>query len=207
MADIEESKQTDVIRINGRSEDYVVDSVQEDGINKLWVKSTIVPEAIGNLFFEHATDSGGSNQLAVDGSVTPVEFTVDADATDDLLISGLLFHAFDGGIKIDNFLGLNNSLQAGLVVEVKSEDVIFQFPPIKTTQQFDAHFSWGDGRSYELIFASGNDSMVARYGVSQPFLIKKQGTYATDDYIKVTVSDNISQVADLNFLVAGKKDT
>lgn len=205
MADINETQQTEIIRITGRDESFPVDSIQEDGVNKLWTKSTIVPEAIGNLYFQHA-ENNGSQDMAVNGSGSPVEFIVPADPNYDLLIEGLLFEAFASGIKIDKFLSLNTSLTNGLLIEVKSEDTIFQFLSIATTQEFDSHFSWGDGRSFELIFASGNDSMVARYGVSTPFLIKQQGSYATDDYIKVIVRDNLSQINYLKFLVAGKKD-
>ncbi len=179
-----------------------VDTILESGIRKLHVKATSVPQPLGNLVFRHA-ENGGSNDMTVNGSVTPVEFTVTADANFDTVVESLAFESFASGIKIDKFLSLNSSLSTGLIIEVKSEDTIFQFLPITDTQEFDAHFAYGPGRSFDLIFASGNDSMVARFGPATPFIIKKQGTYATDDYIKVTVADNLSQISSLQFLIFG----
>jgi hypothetical protein len=159
-----------------------VDTVLEDGIRKLQVKATNVPEPLGNLFFEYAAN-GGSVDMNVNGGTTPVEFLIPADVSKDKVVGSMVFEAFDGGIKIDTFLGQNGELTNGIIVEIKSEDQVFQFQPIRNTQEFDSLFSFGQGRSYELIFASGNDSMVARFGSDTPFVIKPQGTYASDDYI------------------------
>jgi hypothetical protein len=205
LADIIDKEQTEITRITGRDEQYPVDSVSEDGINKLWVKATAVPEALGNLFFLHAQNNG-SIDLNVNGSGTPVEFTINAEANFDLICEGLSFEIFASGIKVDKFLSLNQPLSNGIIVEVKSFDQVFQFLPIQTTQEFDSHFAWGSGRSFDLIFASGNDSLVTRYGQENPFVIKKQGTYTNDDYIKVIIQDNLSQVNAIKFLAVGARD-
>jgi len=187
--------------ITGRNASIITDT---DGIDKLQVKSTAVPQPIGNLFFGQAVN-GGSVDMSVDGT-TPVEFMIGADATKSIVIESLTFESFASGIKIDKFLSLNSELTNGIVVEVKSQDTVFQFVPIKNTNEFDAHFSHGPGRSFRITYASGNDAMVARFSPRNPFIIKKQGTYATDDYIKVIVQDNISQVGYLAFLAFGAFD-
>jgi len=194
------------VKITGHDELHNADVVLEDGARKLVVKSTIVPEAVGNLFFKHSFN-GTSEDMDVDGSTTTVVFTVEAETNYDLLVYGLAFHSFASGIKIDKFLSLNSELTNGVLVEIKSSNQIFQFLPIKTTQDFDAHFTWGSGRSFELIFASGNDSLVARYGPSSPFVIKKKGTYGAgnDDYIKIHIQDNLSAIARLRFLAVGNR--
>lgn len=205
MADIQESKRSDVVRITGSDENHVADVIQEDGQRKLLVKTTNVPEPIGNLFFENAA-SGLNIDMNVNGSGTPVEFLVAAHPTQSRVVNSLVFRALDGGIKLDNFLGQNSPLTNGLLIEVKSEDQVFQFKPIQTTQDFDGLFSFGPGRSFDLIFASGNDSMVARFGTSVPFVLKPVGTYATDDYIRVIIRDNLSAIAQLRFLAVGQLD-
>ena len=205
MPDLLETQQSELVRITGRDEVFAADVIQEDGENKLLVKSTNVPQPIGNLFFDYA-ENGGSIELAVNGN-TPVTFEVSPDATQDKVISSLVFSAFDGGIKIDKFLGNNNELTNGILVEVKSEDQIFQFRPIKSTQDFDSVFSFGSGRSFELIFASGNDSLVARFGSEVPFILKPTGTYATDDYIRVIIRDNLNGISRLRFLAVGQLDS
>jgi hypothetical protein len=205
MADIEEQKQSETVRIVGKDEAFAADVIQEDGENKLLVKSSNVPQPIGNLFFEYAAN-GSSIDLAVNGSGAAVDFEIVAHPTLDKVVSSLVFEALDGGIKIDTFLGQNSELANGIVVEVKSSDETFQFRPITNTQEFDSLFSFGGGRSYELIFASGNDSLVARFGSSTPFVLKPVGTYAVDDYIKVTIQDNISNINRLRFLAVGQLD-
>lgn len=212
MADIIDDKQaSSTNRVVGRDEVHAVDVIQEDGENKMLVKASAVPQTLANLFFDYAIIDGASQNapfdLNVNGSGTPVDFYVLPDATDDKIINSLVFQAFDGGIKINTFLGQNSELDNGIMVEIKSNDEIFQFQPIKNTQEFDSLFSFGGGRSFELIFASGVDSMVARFGSDIPFILKPQGTYATDDYIKVTVSDNISNITRLRFLAVGQVDS
>jgi hypothetical protein len=188
--------------ITGGDDAYIADVIEESGQKKLVVKSTNAPQPIGNLTFQHATN-GGSEDMAVDGSSTPVEFSVLADATRDIIVEAMAFESFANGIKIDKFLSLNSELTNGILIEVKSEDEIFQFLPIKNTIEFDSHFAYGPGRSYNLLFASGNDSMVTRFGPEFPFVLKPQGTYASDDYVKVVIRDNISSINKLNFLIFG----
>lgn len=157
------------------------------------------------LFFEHATVEGGTSiDMNVNGSLAnPEVFTIPAQATESLVVQHLNFEIFDGGIKMDNFLGQNSELNNGILIEVKSQDEVFTFKPIVNTQEFDSHFAFGSGRSFELIIASGTDSLVARFGLNTPLVIKPQGTYATDDYIKVFIRDNLNSVDKIQFLAEG----
>lgn len=206
MADLEDLKQSEATRIVGRDENFAADVIQEDGENKLLVKSTNVPQPIGNLFFDYA-QNGSNIDMNVNGSGSSIVYEVPPHPTDDKVVSSLVFQAFDGGIKIDKFLGQNVELTNGILIEVKSEDQVFTFRPIKNTQDFDSLFSFGSGRSFELLFASGNDSMVARFGSDVPFILKPTGTFTTDDYIRVTIQDNISNISRLRFLAVGQLDT
>jgi len=205
MADIIDREASNPVRIVGGDEAFEADVVSEGGIKKLYVKATAAAQPVGDLFFIKAMD-GASSALAVDGSTTAVEFIVPAEAVKDLVVTSLLFEAFDGGIKVDNFLGLNSPLTNGILIEVKSQDEVFQFLPITNTQEFDSHFAFGSGRSFSIIFAAGNDSMVSRFGLDSPFTIKKQGTYASDDYIKVIIRDNLSNIDSLQFLTQGGRE-
>jgi len=205
MSDINDEQQSEVVRITGGDEQYVAAVIQEDGQNKLLVKSSIVPQVLGNRFTRYAEDVG-SNDMNVNGSGTPVDFIVDSDASGDMIISSLIFEAIDGGIQNNKFLGKSAEITTGVVVEVKSQDVVFQFLPIRNTIEFDSLFSHGQGRSFEVIYASGKDSMVSRFGPSTPFLLKQTGTYVTDDYIKVTIQDNLNNVTRFRFLAEGNLD-
>ena len=48
--------------------------------------------------------------------------------------------------------------------------------------------------------------MVARFGLSTPFVLKPVGTYATDDYIRVTINDNLTSINRIRFLAVGQLD-
>lgn len=205
MADISGSNRADFIKITGGDEIHTADVISEDGIKKLWVKATSAPQIIGNLYEEYVKN-GTSNSLNVNGSVTPVEFIINALPSEDIVVTSMAFAGVDVGIKLTNFLGLNNALTNGLLIEVKSEDTTFQFQPIKTTYEFDMHFAVGAGGGFDIIGASSGDYMSAKFGPASPFVIKRQGTYLTNDYIKVIVRDNISQVDLLKMIVFGQKD-
>jgi hypothetical protein len=205
MADLDGINSSQDVKLTGADGLYQADVVFEDGQKKLVVKSTIIPEAIGNLFFAHATNNG-SEDMNVNGSGQPIDFIVSADATRDIIIESLAFESFASNIKIDKFLSLNQALGTGILVEVKSEDTCFQFLNIKNTNEFDSHFAYGPGRSFRITIASGNDALVSRFGPASPFVLKKQGTYAQDDYIKVTISDNLSSINKLAFLAFGSYD-
>ena len=95
------------VTITGGDEQFQADVVREDDVNKLLVKASVTPTTAARLVFDKALN-GGSEDLAVNGSVTPVEFEVLADPTLDKIIRELKFSWYDGGIKIDTFLGLNS---------------------------------------------------------------------------------------------------
>lgn len=192
-------------KLLGRDGNFTADVFEEDGVAKLQVKATSVPDAIGNLFFEHAKNNG-SPEMNVNGNGQPVDFVINSDSAADVIVESLAFEAFASNIRVDKFLSINSELSTGIILEIKSNDTTFQFLPITTTQEFDSHFAFGSGRSFQLIFASGSDSMVSRFGPTNPFIIKKTGTFTTDDYIKVTINDNISQISKLNFLAFGSRD-
>jgi len=173
----------------------------EDG--RLRTQAVNVPESLSESFQEYAKN-GSSIELAVDGDPTPVEFTIFADATNDLQIDFLTFQAFDAGTKVDKFLGMNQELTTGVIVEIRSEDKVSQFLPIKNTTEFNSIFSLGSGGSFDLVAASGNDSMVSTFSPNSPFILKAQGTYATDDYVKVIISDDVSSISRLRFIAGGR---
>jgi hypothetical protein len=197
----DENDNTKVV-ITGNDNQYVADVIRENDVNKLIVKASSAPTPVGDLTFQHALN-GTSIDMNVDGSVTPVEFTIPANATQRTIVESMIFESFANGIKIDKFLSQNSALTNGVVIEIKSQDETFQFLPIQNTQEFDSHFSNGPGRSFELLFASGNDSMVARFGPQNPFILEPQGTYVSDDYIKVIISDDLESITKLSFLIFG----
>lgn len=159
---------------------------------------------VGSRFIDF-TKNAGSAALNVNGGGTPVVFTKGADASQDLVIEGIRFAATDNGIAAaDKFLALNSALTNGVLVSVKSEDQMFSFPAIKTTAQFKDYFTFNGGL-WDLLIGSGQDSLTATYLSPAGIRLKKQGTFGTDDYITVTISDNLSTVTSFECIVFGHK--
>ena len=205
MADLDDNLNSNPVRLVGSNELHAVDVILEDGAKKMMVKSTAAPQALGNRFSRYALN-GGSKEMDVKGDNTTVVFTVEADAVYDMRVSSLIFDALDGGVKLNYFMGLGSKLSNGIVVEIKSQDIVFSFLPIITTTDFNSLFSYGPGRSFDIIYASGPDSVISRFGPQSPFLLKKQGIYATDDYIKIFIQDDLRPLNWFRFIAEGVLD-
>jgi hypothetical protein len=171
---------------------------------------TAVPGAVGDLFIRHVTNNViygplGFDDLRVNGSVTPVPFNISPDTTMDIYIKELRFFGNGNGIKFGQFLS-TSALTNGILVEVKSDDKIITFDPIRTTDDFKHEFSFGTGQGFQLHVQSGRDDFLAAFTFDSPFPLRKIGTFATDDYIRVTIRDNLtSGLLVLQFIAFGFK--
>ena len=141
--------------------------------------------------------------LNVDGSVTPQVFTFPMDLLDDLFIAEIKFFGRDNGISFSNFLGQNGQLSNGILVEIKTDNNMIQLPPIKTTDDFDDVWSFG-GSNFDVYFASGADKFTARF-LSSAFPLRRTESFGigNDDYIKITIQDNLTTISYLQAIVAG----
>lgn len=157
----------------------------------------------GSEIFEDTVKNGGSDDLTVDGSATPVEFTIDADIDKDIIINQLIMAGEDGSVKLTNFFSLNSPLTNGIIIEFKSDDVISTLRLIKTTGGLLA-FSTG---AQDVYTESGSASVLSFRDMDPPIIIRKQGFHESgvDDYVKVIIQDNITNVDDLIFSARGFK--
>lgn len=142
--------------------------------------------------------------LNVNGSLAnPVVFTFPMDALDDLFISEIKFFGRDNGIKFSNFLGQNQALTNGILIEIKTDNNVVALPPIRTTDDFDDVFSFG-GSNFDVYFASGADKFSARF-LASAFPLRRSGTFGTgnDDYIRISIRDNLSSIGYFQSIVSG----
>lgn len=137
--------------------------------------------------------NGGSSSLLVDGSVTPVDFTVTSDAVDVKFIRSIRFAATGNGIKFGQFLSKSGAggLTNGIEVTIRSNNAEFTFAPIKTTENFLNGFAIGED-NFNLFIQAGGDQMRATLTFLAPFELQKTGTFATDDFLRVRIRDNIT---------------
>lgn len=166
---------------------------------------SVTAKELSDLFIEEALN-GGSADMKVNGSVTPVDFIVAASATTDVFIEDLIFDAQANGIKFGQFLAQNTSLTNGIEVTIKSDDVITVLPIIKSTEDFKNKFSAlsGDGSHFRIDVQAGRDEMLAVFSFPNPFIVRVQGSFTTDDFIRVRIRDSlIAGLQRLNFRVKG----
>lgn len=200
MSDYSDLTPDNQYQLLGRDGQNLADVVNENGIRKLYVKSSVTPATVDQLSYQLALN-GGSEDMTVNGSVTPVTFSVDAIAGFEQIVTSIVFNAADNGFSMDKFLGENSALTNGIQIDVQSEESEFSMLPIKTTQHFDSRFAFGAGRSWEVVYASGADSLVARFTPPSPFILKPSGTYATDDYLNIVIQDNLTGISELEAIV------
>jgi hypothetical protein len=168
----------------------------------------VTSKALSDLFIEKASLNGDlvTHEMAVNGSGTDQVFRINAKVDSALFIQEIRFYGQGNGIQFGKFLNQNNALTEGIFVEIKSENVITDLFPIKTTEDFKNEFSFGNGAgSFEVIFASGRDEFIATFEFSNPFLLEESGAHGAgnDDFIEIRIRDNLSNVGGLGFLAKG----
>lgn len=149
------------------------------------------PGALGDLYVEKFLN-GASPNMIVNGSVTPVVFSIAADTEHDIYINEIRFYGNANGIKFGQFLGQNTVLTNGLLIEIKSDNEPTSLPTIKSTDDFKHVFALGDAQGFQLHIQSGRDDFLASLRFTSPFVIRKSGTFTVNDYAKITVRDNLT---------------
>lgn len=165
--------------------------VNISGISNSDTFSVPVSTGVGGTPYEVYFLNSGSSALNVNGSVTPVTFSVAPHPTRDFLISEISFVAYDGGIKSQNFLGTGSALTNGVLIEGKATNVNILGNVIKRTAQlveFSTLHFWN-------IFSDASADTL-KVSNNTPFVLKRQGFYGAsgDDYLRIKIRDNITAV-------------
>lgn len=181
-----------------------LDSPHRLGLFGITGSVNVTAKELSDLFIEEAKN-GGSADMTVNGSGTPVEFSIPAQVGKEIFIEELIFDGQGNGIKFGKFLNQNSPLTNGVQVEIKSDDVITTFPIITTTEDFKNKWAAlsGNGANFRIDVQAGADEMLAILSFNNPFLVRAQGTFTIDDYIKVTINDNLTNVSRFSFRAKG----
>lgn len=154
------------------------------------------PGGTGDLLFEELKN-GASSSMIVDGSVTPVNFRVNCDPVDDKYISALRLYGGCNGIKFGQFFCKNTTITNGILVSVRSEAADLILLPLRTTDDVKNKFalgSSGPSGQFRVDIQQGGDTFAADFEFPGAAILKKCGTNGTgtDDYIQVTIRDNLT---------------
>ena len=128
--------------------------------------------------------------LKVDGSVTPVNFDILADPTDVKFVSRVIISCRGNGIKYGVFLSQNSALTNGMVVSFKTNDILVTRASLRTTDDIDDKHARNPS-NFRLSVQSGGDKYIAVLEFGTPVELRPQGEFTTDDYLRITVNDNV----------------
>lgn len=152
-----------------------------------------------------ALKNGSSSNMAVNGSVTPVVFSIEPNANTDMEIHSMcLIAEFTGAVAIGNKFIMDTvaTLTNGVLLESKLSDNICNFGNLKRTRDL-IEISQPQGG---LNIISGTTSMIQIFLYLPPFArLCKTGSFSSDDYLKATVRDDLRNIAYLEMFLQGVK--
>lgn len=164
------------------------------------------PGTISNLLFQDCTNGALTppNGLSVNGSVTPITFSVNATAGFDLFITDVVLHGRSNGIKFGQFLNINSKLTNGILFDIKSDNQDADLPVVRSTDDLKARFSTIGGFSLDIQAGGDHFSATRSFGLT-PIVVRKQGAFGpgNDDYFRVIIRDNVASVSELFCTVNG----
>ena len=192
MADLTQKERSGTVRVVGGDEAYEVDvELKADGTKRLLVDAEVSPRSVAGLFIEEF-ENAGSTDFNVNGSGTPVEFTIPL-SNDDRAINSISLYGRDAGIKFGQFLAINQPLTNGVLIEIKSEDSVYQSSPIIITDDFRNKFAISPS-DFAIDVFSNEDVFSVAFISPAPFIIRNQNTFTTPDYVKVIIRDNLNNI-------------
>jgi hypothetical protein len=167
----------------------------------------VTSKALSDLFIKKASLNGDdvNFSMTVNGSVTPKIFRINAQPETTIFIQEIRFYGQGNGIQFGKFLNINQTLNNGILVEIKSEDFVTDLFDIKTTEDFKNEFSYPGADAFRLDIASGRDDFLATFVFPNPFILDEIGAHGVgnDDYIEIRIRDNLTQVGSLQFIAKG----
>lgn len=184
------------------------DSPHRLGLFGITGQVQVTAKDLDDLFIENATlnaDGITTSMLVAGSAATPQIFEVPAQTDTDVFIEEIRFYGRGNGIKYNNFLSQNSPLTNGLEVHIKSDNTITSLPLIRNTADFKNKFAFGQGAGgFSLDITVGEDEFLAVFSFNNPFLIRVQGTFTTDDYIQIHIHDDLtSGISELEFIAKG----
>lgn len=151
---------------------------------------------------EFFTDSGGASEMTVNGSVTPVEFNLQADGNRDRFVKSIIFTIVDSGATLSDF-GAIGALTNGVQFEWNLQgEVVLIESALKSNYDFirlaGGQPAFGDG----ITAFRANDIIGTSEGYMAALDITKQFGFAfglrlspqTEERLTIRVRDDLSVV-------------
>jgi len=158
---------------------------------------SVSAKSVQDYFSEKGTEPGGSPDLTVDGSTTPVDFKVEASSTEDLIITEIRISLEDGGINFTKFMDIQ-PLANGVELEIKTKGAVASFSPVlQTTNDIVLLFNSGGLDTFIHL----GKRLVGTFKPDNPFILKK----GSSDYVCMRVQDDLRGLVAFEYAVKGYK--
>jgi len=174
----------------------VIDDADESAAKRLLVEADIKPGATINVVPSAVTatqavildleESGGSDEMVIDGDPTPVVFEVTADPDDDILLSELRMMFIADPINWGHFGKAGGALTVGVEISINVNEAVS--PTVVSTIYLNDDFvallrTWTEfGGNYNLLVSSIVFSGVERL------------VAGSSDYVRITINDDLTSV-------------
>lgn len=153
------------------------------------------------LFFGFFEESGGSEEMAVNGSVTPETFQVVAP-NDGIEAVRINFLIADANIRIYDFFGGIAALTNGITIKaMDGATELFDFIAGRTIKR-NAHFTWLAGVDTPVLDAVGDDVLPVRWTIEKSGeSFRLQGGQSID----ITISDDLTGLTSFTAMLQGQR--
>lgn len=184
-------------KLCGPDETHCTDVADFSGVKRARVETILsgsavtIPGGIGDRHYAYLLKSGSAD-LRVNGSGTPQVFETGPDGTKDIYVEQMRCFGGCSNFKYEQFFCKNAALTNGVGIEIRSENSVLTFEPLKVTEDWKNVFSYPRSDSFRIDIQSGGDQFMAIFQPTAPFPLKKTGTYGTDDYVKITINDDLT---------------
>lgn len=142
------------------------------------------------MWFVKPLLNGVSQEMNVNGAVTPVEFT-SSFVEDKIFLKEIGFFILDNGTTTPSEFGNITALSNGLKIEIKSQGNIYQFQNLKDNMDIVNTFTTNPilpGTASG--FLNNNDLYSGSFIFDIPIVLSS----STNDYIKFIVRDDLTQI-------------
>ncbi len=131
---------------------------------------------------------GGSLDLNVDGSVTPVEYTIAPVGSDILYVSGISIWLEDKGTWFKDTFGTLPELTNGVLIELGRDTTFTEIGNF--INNFDISSTFSSGQAISLKDISGEIAIIGTQPLDQKRNIRLDGS--NNDSLRVTVRDTLT---------------
>ena len=173
--------------------------VQQTGATSL-PPGAVPNEAVYSQFFDTIGDGSGSVDMNVDGSTTPVLFTIKPDPDKDIIINRIVLFLSDSQIQLKRF-GFVPELTVGFEVDLFQAGETTDVIPFATTNMNLIQFAGGNEGQFDNIDASNNDALLVTFNLGVDVRI----VAGTLDELQARVNDDLTGLEEFTALGLGKK--